>query len=198
MNMTKYFGAIVALLTLLSCAGDIKAQVCGGSIRTIRLEYSDGEKEARRTVNYELFYLMPKDDDGHDWRKQDAFISDFLNGDVAVKGPVWLTYNHAESFFQVPKKKAETYIAAYRLENFKAIYTDDWREHGPPQLKGSFAHGLLRLRTRETDRTTFIMKVTSPGYETQYLLSNFLGGCHKMFDSRKPSGEKILMKRAKP
>jgi hypothetical protein len=191
--MGRYFLILVVLLTFTE---GMRSQACGGSVRTIRLEYPNGEKKAT-TVEYELFYLMPKDDAGYDWKKQDAFISDFLYSVGKAKQPLmWMEYKDGATFFQVPREKAEGYIKAYRLDDFKAIYTNPWRNHGPPQLKGKFADGILRLNTLETDRTTFIMKVSAAGYETQYLLNNFLGGCHDRDDLHGRAGQKIVMKRA--
>ena len=199
--MVKCCVTALAFLMPLSVAGRVWAQACGGSTRTILLEYPVNSKKPV-SVEYELFYLMPKVDLNGDWRKQVAFISSFIYGDPKAKdSPFWTRYDDGLTFFEVPKAKAKSYLKNYKIEDFKYLYNNHWLKYHLSELKGKFVDGKLELHTLETDGTTFLMKVTSTGYQTQYLLNDFLGGCHYNYQVRNgaPPAQKIVMKKtAKP
>ncbi|MFT3743967.1 MAG: hypothetical protein QM785_06685 [Pyrinomonadaceae bacterium] len=167
------------------------AQYCGGSIRTIRLEYPKGSTPAR-SVNYQLFYLMPKHKADRGWEKHQEFISEFLYG--SPKKFVSWRRSDDTTFIEVPKDKAEAYINGYKLEDFKYLYEDAWHKWEPDQMVGKFDEGILKLRTGETNDTTFIMRVTARSYEPQYLLGDFMGGCHSENAKDGKVGQKIIMK----
>lgn len=195
--MFRYFTALAVFLLLFTFANQAAAQACGGSTRTIKLEYPAGAK-APKTVDYQLYFLMPKTDIEGDWKKQAEFIADFLYGKHDQEPvPFWHRYDNGTTFFEVPAVKAEAYIAKYRQEDFAFIYTSTWREHVLAQLHGQFTGGILRLRTGETDGTTYIMKVTAEGYKTQYLLNDFLGGCHYNYTTKNgpDPAQKIVMQK---
>jgi hypothetical protein len=168
------------LLFLVACQVSIAyAQACGGSTRTISLKYKAGENQPQK-VGYELFYLAPKNTgaEKNDYERLRKFLSKFLYDDPdAEKYTFWGGY---DAFVKVPAERAENYLKDYRLEDFKDFYTNRYNEHHLSQIKGSFSSdGTLRLKTRETDATPFIMQIKAGQYETLYLLSSFLGGCFR-------------------
>lgn len=193
LRMLRYDRHIFLGITLLTVfALPAYAQYCGGSVRTIVLEYPKGSEPAR-SVSYQLFYLMPKKKADRRWDQQRAMIAEFLYGSPE-KDVSW-GRSGDETFLTVPAKKAEEYINNYRVEDFAYLYDDGWHKWEPDLLVGKFDDGVLRLQTGETNSTTFIMRVTARGFETQYLLSDFLGGCHRERDKNgKPAGQKIIMK----
>jgi hypothetical protein len=180
------------LLLIIACQVSITyAQACGGSTRTISLKYEAGEN-APLKVNYKLFYLAPKNTgaEKNDYERLRKFLSKFLyDNPDAEKYTFWSGY---DAFVKVPAEKAENYIKNYRLEDFKDFYTSQYKEHHLSQINGSFSDGTLRLKTRETDTTPFIMQIKAGKYETLYLLSSFLGGCF-----REDEAQTIQMKRLK-
>jgi hypothetical protein len=180
------------LLFVVFCqASIVYAQACGGSTRTISLKYEAGAKPPRQ-VGYQLFYLAPKNTgaEKNDYERLRKFLSKFLyDNPDAEKYTFWGGY---DAFVKVPPEKAENYIKDYRLEDFKDFYTNRYNEHHLSQIKGSFSDGTLRLKTRETDATPFIMQIKAVRYETLYLLSSFLGGCF-----RDNEAQTIQMKRLK-
>lgn len=179
--------AVFCVVTLL--ASRANSQYCGGSTRTIRLEYAKGSVPAR-SVNYQLFYIMPKKSEAAEWGKQHELIAEFLYG--SPKKQVSWQRTTDTTFLEVPKEKAEAYINAYKLEDFNYLYGNEWNKWESDQMVGKFDDGVLKLQTGETNITTFIMRVTAKGYETQYLLSDFMGGCHNRYV--KPAGQKIIMR----
>lgn len=170
----------------------VHAQACGRSVRTITLEYKAKEKPPKE-VSYELFYLAPKEDGSkyNDNEKMAKFLSDFLN-DSTLKGNFWGGYGTGNPFVNVPVEKAENYIKNYNVEDFSSYYTNKWHDNHLSQLKGEFVSGALKLETRETDITPFIMRIKAKNYKTLYLLSSFLGGC---FNNREQ--QTIQMERVK-
>lgn len=169
----------ILLLICIVCFGVsfVHAQACGKSVRTISLEYPPDKKPAKK-VSYELFYLAPKEDGSkyNDDEKMSKFLIDFL-GDSTLKGKFWGGYE--ESFVSVPREKAEDYIKDYRLEDFESYYTNKWHDNHLPQLDGEFVDSVLKLETRETDITPFIMRIKADNYKTLYFVSSFLGGCFR-------------------
>lgn len=170
----------ILLLICIICFGVsfVRAQACGGSVRTVSLKYQTNKKPPEK-VGYELFYLVPKDDASafNDYEKLSEFLAEFL-GDETKKGiRFWGGYGKENPFVNVPTKKAENYINDYKLEDFKLYYTIEYNKHHLSQLKGNFEDGTLRLKTTEMDITPFIMKIKAENHETLYLLSSFLGGC---------------------
>jgi hypothetical protein len=181
---------LVAIAALAVLATRTEAQYCGGSIRTIRLEYPKGTVPAR-SVNYQFFYLMPKKREG--WEKHQAMIAEFLYGDTK-KFVSWQRTGDS-TFLEVPKEKAERYINSYKVEDFKYLYEDAWYKWETDQMVGKFDDGILKLQTGETNNTTYIMRVAARGFETQYLIGDFMGGCHEQYEKAgKPFGQKIVMK----
>jgi hypothetical protein len=171
---------LVLLLLLLSFPVSFAyGQACGKSVRTISLKFEANEKPPKK-VSYELFYLAPKNTgaDYNDYERTGKFLSQFLYDNPNAKdGKFWMGYETENPFINVPAQKAEDYIKTYKLEDFKDFYTNKWYDNHLSQLKGSFADGILKLETRETDVTPFIMRIKAEKYETLYLLSSFLGGC---------------------
>lgn len=182
---------LIAIAALTALASRTNAQYCGGSIRTIRLDYPERTVPAR-SVNYQLFYLMPKNKADNGWQKHEEMIAEFLYG--SPKKFVSWQRTGDTTFLEVPKDRAERYINSYNIEDFKYLYEDAWHKWETEQMVGKFDDGKLRLQTGETNNTTFIMRVAAKGFETQYLLGDFMGGCHKEYVSGKPAGQKIIMR----
>jgi hypothetical protein len=171
---------LVLLLLLVSFQVSFTyGQACGGSIRTISLKF-EANKKTPKKVSYELFYLAPKNTGAgyNDYERDAKFLSQFLYDDPKAKTNMfWGGYDDKDPFVTVPAEKAEKYIETYKLEDFKDFYTNKWHDNHLSQLEGKFEKGTLRLETRETDITPFIMRIKAKKYETLYLLSSFLGGC---------------------
>ena len=154
-------------------------QACGKSVRTISLKFDSGQKPPAK-VEYELFYLAPKNTGAeyNDYGRYAKFLSQFLyDNPDAEKRQFWLGYETENPFIKVSAEKAEGYFKNYKLDDFKDFYTNKWHDNHLSQLKGNFANGVLKLETRETDITPFIMRIKTKKFKTLYLLSSFLGGC---------------------
>jgi hypothetical protein len=170
---------ILLLICIVSFSVSIVyAQACGKSVRTITLEYKPNEKPPKK-VSYELFYLAPKEDGSkfNDYEKMSKFLTDFLGDSTKGEHFFWAGYGDGNPFVNVPTEKAENYIKNYNVKDFSSYYTNQWHDNHLSQLKGRFVNGVLKLETRETDITPFIMRIKAKNYETLYLLSSFLGGC---------------------
>lgn len=188
---------IAILVILMAMTGGAYAQACGSSVRTIKLEYPAGAKPAA-LVSYQLYYVAPKNDPNTDWAKRLEFVSNFYYGDPKAKNlPFWSADDDGEQFLIVPVAKALAHLKGYKVSDYQQIYTQDWNKGHLNQLNGKFTKGQLELKTSEGDSTAFLMKVTARGYKTQYLLSNFLGGCFpKKGDPNVPQRiQKIVMKK---
>lgn len=158
-----------------------QAQACGRSVRTIELEFAE-KVEKPEKVSYELFYVAPKIKSVNElWdEKTTKFVSKFYYGNPKKeKFQFWQTTYGTTEFLEVPKEKAEKYLQNYKLEDFKLIYEDDFHNHHLSQLNGEFKDNKLKLKTSEMDNTPFLLKVSAKGFDTQYYLADFLGGCHR-------------------
>lgn len=155
------------------------AQACGKSERTISLKFGQKVKPLKK-VSYELFYLAPKGT-GAEYNNPERtgkFLLPFLDEKfVPNNNYFWENYKEESPFIKMPSTKAEKYLKTYKLLDFKDFYTNQWHDNHLPQLKGNFNNGILKLETRETDITPFIMRIKAPKFETLYLVSSFLGGC---------------------
>jgi hypothetical protein len=154
-------------------------QACGKSVRTISLKF-EKSKNPPAEVGYQLFYLAPKNTgkEPNNYERTGNFLSQFLYDKPKAEGwKFWLGYDEKNPFIKVPAERAENYIKSYKLADFEDFYTNEWYENHLSQLKGNFSNGTLKLETRETDITPFIMRIKASKYETLYLLSSFLGGC---------------------
>ena len=174
----KLFIFIVFLV--LFCSSIAQAQACGGSVRTIELEFAEMVKKPEK-VNYELFYVAPnvKSVSELSYEKMTEFVSNFYYGyGENENAQPWRTNNSTTEFLIIPNEKAENYLLNYNLKYFKPIYEDGFRKHHLRQLKGEFEENKLELDTSEMDYTPFLMKITAENFETQYFLADFLGGCH--------------------
>lgn len=175
------FAGLASLLTLIVLTPAF-GQYCGSSRRRVVLRYDTGVKQPE-SVEFRLFYLMPKGEKKAGYEEQAAFISEFLYGDPKRgAGRFWHTYRGDTEFLKAPEKKANDYVSAYRHEDFKFIYESAYAkiygdEHAA-ELSGSFVKGEHYFRTNEMDDTTFIMRVRADGFKTLYFVSNFLGGCY--------------------
>ena len=170
---------VLLLLLVAFQVSFAEGQACGKSVRTISLKYDSGQKPPAKVI-YELFYLAPKNTgaDYNDYERYVKFLSQFLyDNPETEKGRFWLGYETENPFVKVPAAKAENYLKKYKLEDFKDFYKNKWHDNHLSQLRGSFINGSLKLETRETDITPFIMRVKAKKFETLYLLSSFLGGC---------------------
>ena len=158
------------------------AQACGSSVRKIELQFDEKVKQPKK-VSYEMFYLAPRGKTVAElWdRTTTEFVSGFYHGDPQKEErQFWRTGDSTTEFLIVPKEKAQKYLQTYKQEDFQIIYQNEYRQHHLQQLKGEFQTNKLELKTGEMDNTPFLMKVSAKGFATQYFLSNFLGGCHRL------------------
>ncbi|MBS1797971.1 MAG: hypothetical protein JSS81_29395 [Acidobacteria bacterium] len=188
---------IVAVIIAFSLFSKINAQNCGGSTRTIELEFPAGV-EKPPAVYYQLYYLMPKRVDRYldvkdSWDKrrddQASFLSKFLYDNP--KPPnyyFWEQLKPGGEFIEVPKEKALKYVLGrtdggidfnkgHRYRDFEGLFINDLRQTHITQFKGQTCDRTIVFQTTEGDGTSFLLGIRAEGYEPQFFVSNFLGGC---------------------
>ena len=102
------------------------AQECGGSVRTIELQFAGKSKKPEK-VSYELFYLAPKVKYISELYEKETtdFVAKFYYGKANQEYQFWQTQNNTVEFLNVSRQKVEKYLKTYKLEDFEPIYSDD-------------------------------------------------------------------------
>lgn len=191
---------ILAAIILCTVTASAYGQACGGSVRSLQLEFPADVKTVP-VANYNLYYVLPagaKPEDLGD-EKLSAHVSEFYYGDPK-RGEryFWFGFDDRAPLLAVSAERADRFINNYKEEDHSNLFRtpESWRRHHQSQLAGAFKKGRLDLKTSETDDTPFLMRITADGYETLYFLSAFLGGCHYRPSDGSMVVQTLKMKRA--
>jgi hypothetical protein len=160
----KKHGRIIELTTLLLClivlsASNLQAQVCGGGF--FRFEVSDAEGHSVPDVTIEIVAQLSAEEFTELLKGQPALqrynkISDQEAGDVIKRGR---PMQFVEDFCENPLRQRAN---STRVKK-------EW--NGEPDIMN---FGFCAL---ETYGKPLLLRITAPGYRSDYYLGPFLGGC---------------------
>lgn len=152
------------------------SQDCGQGRFTLEITF-EKQTYPPQEVNYQLYFVYPKNKRTVTNEELWDYGAMFYYG-KKQKYPAffWKMYQGDRATLRVSKEKAEKYIKAYNLSDYKEL-ASNFEERFIKQLSGQSEFGKIVFHTYEIEDTPLLLKIEKTGYKSVYLFSNFWGGC---------------------
>ena len=148
------------LILIILSALNVQAQECGGAFNIVKV--LDSKSESIRGAVFEIVAQFPKDE-----------YKDLGYGKV-----IKLSVEDAESVISrdLPMRFTEDIRCGNPLKQYVGVTKVKNKHHPYPNAKD------LGFCTSEVIFAPLLLKVSAPGYETDYYVGNYLGGCGNTYE----------------
>ena len=160
------------LLSVLLCASNAQAQACGRAFVEVTVSDSEGRSIPDATI--ELIAEVPREKYDEE-RQNEAAVKISPGNGTAIK----ISEQEAEEIVSLSSPLSRTEDICENPLKQQANSTNVKRNPSDENTEESTMN--LGFCTLEGNSRPLLLKVSAPGYVTDYYVGPFLGGCHRIY-----------------